>query len=438
MKAHIIASVDKESVADPVGAGLLLQNPQKVAGLWLGAPTDFGAAPAGVGVGLRLIDPQGESGLILGSPVIEVTPPIPVSPPTINSVVYVSDTSLGVYYFDNQTVPADSFNVTVTEVDVGEITGSPFSTTDTPYVATGLTVDTAYEFQMTAVVGEVQSGLSNAVQGTTTAPVVGDIDIAYDNFESGDLSYTGLNNNFYWTPGPTFIAGDIAPFVSSKNPYSGTYSCEFTFGGSADVDANDASSELRFYLNQKYPEVWMEFQLYLPDGTEGFGSAEYKVRDQGYEGTRNNKIARLYYSKPDTTAGDIAAGASTRIYSLANETAYLFPEFKGTWPFGGSNNESIQIKIPLTTGVWHKITMHFRGADFASGSPVANTSVVQMWLDDTNIFDGPIPDMNELYGIPEMYNSFGFGYVLGYANTGFDDTTILFVDEFKLSTQPLI
>ena len=52
MKAHIIASVDKESVADPVGAGLLLQNPQKVAGLWLGAPTDFGAAPAGVGVGL--------------------------------------------------------------------------------------------------------------------------------------------------------------------------------------------------------------------------------------------------------------------------------------------------------------------------------------------------------------------------------------------------
>ena len=49
MRFCVVSDTKVGTGTPAAGAGLLLQNPQKATGLWLGVPTDFGDVPPCVG-----------------------------------------------------------------------------------------------------------------------------------------------------------------------------------------------------------------------------------------------------------------------------------------------------------------------------------------------------------------------------------------------------
>ncbi|HEX7049628.1 MAG TPA: hypothetical protein VF188_05400, partial [Longimicrobiales bacterium] len=102
-----------------------------------------------------------------------------------------------------------------------------------------------------------------------------------DGFESGGLSHS--ENGFSWS-------GNKNVTVTDRIAHSGSRSLQFFYEG-RELDL-DAHAEQRFSLGRKVRELWVEYWIYYPDGTEGLG-ARYYHRDPGDVNT-NNKFFVLW------------------------------------------------------------------------------------------------------------------------------------------------
>ena len=126
-----------------------------------------------------------------------------------------------------------------------------------------------------------------------------------DGFESGDQSHR--ENGVRWSGSGSNVN------VVSKIAHSGSHSLEFVFRGKP--SGQDAVAQQRFNLGRNLKEIWVEFYIYYPDGTEGLG-ARYRHRDD--TGSNNNKFLRIW--------GDE--------YSASNEVG------ASTWPLAGGDSGS--------------------------------------------------------------------------------------------------
>jgi hypothetical protein len=291
------------------------------------------------------------------------------------------------------------------------------STTDETYATEAL----AAGFGVSA--GNLNVSVIRSFSGTGVAS--GMLPLLFsDDFSSGDLSHT--QNGISW-------ASSTRTAVSSDNSKGGPYSLKFTF------DAN-SDAEQRFALGTVRTELMLTFDLYIPTGTEAYGGAAYAIPDVN---PNNNKLLRLW--RGDQSDGNdgysqfwVKAGASTtRNGSGGAEIARLIQEYGksggGVGQFGNGDPTEADAQSYdhfITTadrGTWLAIQIHVKAATAAG-----NNGVIETWKNGTQVASCSALD---IYPGSDAENGFDFGYLLGFANSGFASTTYLFIDNVKIYGQ---
>ena len=242
-----------------------------------------------------------------------------------------------------------------------------------------------------------------------------------DGFSSGDLSYTQSDASWLSpNTGNTATTGDDIEVVAGRgNP---GYALEFTFGGNSDPD-DVALAEMRFDLGGNYTEITVEFDLYIPDGTEGYGSAAYEHRDSAF--SDNNKLIRLW---PDSAEGysDREKIGCSLFLGDSTDASKVRGEWNVAEPAGYDFTERGQVRTAFIDlddhGTWVTVKMYCKAATaVAKGSQRIYKNGVLV-IDNTDEVDN--------YNASSPH-SWRYGYLLGAANSGFTLTTKLWIDNVK-------
>jgi hypothetical protein len=221
-----------------------------------------------------------------------------------------------------------------------------------------------------------------------------------DNFDTGSKNRA---NGFSWSEGP--------PVVSDR-ARSGKYSLRFRY----DSTPQDRHiwAEQRFDIGQVLSEVWIEYYLWVPEN--------YYHRDG--PGTDNNKFFFLWDSGdyPGGAAGQVSVmlsleyaggGDSDLILMWSNQTTMMKTSGAPHW----------KNALLAARGKWNRIRYHIK----AASRPGAQDGVFQFWWDDmlrisaTNL---PLYDNGD--------NGFRRGYLMGYDNSGYNERTDFYIDDFKV------
>lgn len=289
--------------------------------------------------------------------------------------------------------------------------------------------------QYQALTGTQQPTVNNGALVTTVTipdgdgriyiqPASGPPLLFFDNFASGNLSHT--QSGVSWG-GSTRTAVINNP--TGQTPPNGASAkvLQFTF------DVN-SESEQRYQLGVPYNEIIIQWDIWYPLGfVDGTGSPT------------NNKACRIWHG--DTTdANDgygsfyIKAGASTTKGSAPN-ICHLIQEYgsnlngSGVGEFG--NNNPPQPGPPFTDagnynpwitssdlGTW--VTWKFR---FKCSSAANNDGVIETWKNGTKVISATnLP----FYPNSAAQNGFTFGNILGFANTGYATTVLLYVTNVSI------
>lgn len=229
-----------------------------------------------------------------------------------------------------------------------------------------------------------------------------------DSFESGDFTHT--ENGVTWgarNAGP----GDTMT-ISSDRAHTGTYSAKFHFAGGA-IGA-DAWSELQFNLGSRKREIYIQFYIWFP--------ADYVVR---MDMPNNDKLFYLWGEIYDDSV----------ISGMEFERASTYPTFSMKTKITGypaylscSGSAGVHGK-PFTfdksyLGRWVKFTFHDK---LDSG---AGDGEFQMWVDDVL----KINNTNLSWvGAPCSPGYWLHGYLMGWANSGYDKPTDIYIDDVVFS-----
>lgn len=165
---------------------------------------------------------------------------------------------------------------------------------------------------------------------TPSAPVEGAF--FTESFASGDLSNT--ENGFAW--GATGLPGQPGGNVSVATDFGRSDSNSLRFAYPAKTDGDDSTCEQRFHLGRQVSEIWLEFYLYIPDGTEGFGSAAYYHRNQ------SDTIA--------TTTGSMEAGSPNLVVADAVFTEDAEFHWNAVVPGAGAGGATLNSTVKKDTG----------------------------------------------------------------------------------------
>lgn len=244
-----------------------------------------------------------------------------------------------------------------------------------------------------------------------------------DSFETGGWGHT--ENSVSWGS-RTSVA------VSTDNPRTGTYCAKFTYAGSA--PGGDAWAEARLDLGAIYREVKIEFYLYIPDGTESYGGAAYTIRN---DSPNNNKLVRLWRGdKSDANDGYSSFYNKQGCSFTRNGTtiANAISEYGHDGGIGQNgadgNGPSAQGYTSYITssdrGTWVKVAFYAKAA--TSNSPA--DGINRIYKNDTLV--GESTDLVSLPNGGVSLAGFDFTYILGWANSGYDSTTYLLVDDFNI------
>ena len=248
--------------------------------------------------------------------------------------------------------------------------------------------------------------------------------IFFDDFESGGISHT--ENGVKWTsPAGTSVFNGFGK--------SGSRSLRFTFAA-----GDDSMAEQRFSLGKIYPELFIEWSVYYPSGLEGNLGPKF-VHAGSREGN-NNKFLRLWKGDPsDGVNGygrfSVKLGASTDVGGLVSGDEQIFGEYGtnggGMGPGGptGSGVEAGRNRNFLTNefrGRWLNIKVHAKAATAAN-----NDGVLEIWRDGALLFS--VKNL-PLYPTGGVGNGFDYGYILGWANSGFAQTSYAYIDDVRIST----
>lgn len=226
--------------------------------------------------------------------------------------------------------------------------------------------------------------------------------IFQDDFSSGDLSKT--QSGAQWGS-QVYVSVVSSPSLSSDN------SARFYFKGSSDL-SEDAFSELRFDLGKLYPELWMQFYLYVPEN--------YEHRDA--QSTDNNKFLRLWGSSYNDNE---KLGLSTWLGSSGGSQmiADWNRQGEGIGPKGETYSSFI---TSSDRGKWMKVRVHVIAAKSAT-----TPGSIRVWKNDELVIDNYQIVDSYASGEPHAYR---YGYLLGWSNSGFNVDTYFNIDNVIFAT----
>ena len=276
-----------------------------------------------------------------------------------------------------------------------------------------------------ATITATSEGKSGTAAVTVSAPVAGAALAFQDGFESGGLAT--VVNNYRWGGAGTQVTREIVR--------SGAYSMKFNYAGSADLCA-DAWSEQRFQFGENLPEVWLEYYIYLPRGTEGTAKFTHRKptcsREEDPNGTiSNNKFLALW-----DTAYSIDRGGSVRALleyrrtnSAADGDSYMYGMWGTDTRTAGDYGQAGSSWDPAFTdamrGRWVQVRVHAKVAD----SKAAANGMIQLWVDGALKINMQNLDLAPNAGGARWFRN---GYLMGWANSGFDQNTAVYIDDFKI------
>ena len=217
--------------------------------------------------------------------------------------------------------------------------------------------------------------------------------IAEDDFESGGLSPV-------WGDLTNASVADL-PQITGREGRA----MRFFFEG---VDSTaDSFAEARFDLEKEYTQLTIEFDMFVP--------ANY-VHRRPSDNTNNNKFFRLWTKTYDdlekvgasmlTEGGGSTIGSDYRkavdkgqSTAVTNEAGFITSDDKGRWM-------AVRIDVRAAT-------------DTSLGS-IRVYKNGKLHLDDSTI-------KNHVSGI----QGYRYGYLLGWANSGFSEDTIMYIDNVR-------
>jgi hypothetical protein len=268
------------------------------------------------------------------------------------------------------------------------------------------------------------TGLFGALALACTAlPATAQV-IFSDSFESGNLSHT--QGSVKW-------AESSNTSVYSGFGHTGSHSLKYTWPASpAGVGAN---AEQRFNLGNNYTELYFEWYAYYPNGTEGLGPKYVHQRSS----PSNNKFLRLWSgNQSDGNDGysqfNVKVGASTDVGGVATGDEQIYAEYGenmlGVGPFGTTGAQPSSSFANFMTdsyrGRWIDIRVHVKAATSAN-----NNGVIQIWRDGAQVVNATNLPTYPSGGTGNYYN---YGYLLGWANSGFAQATSVYIDDVTIST----
>jgi hypothetical protein len=252
------------------------------------------------------------------------------------------------------------------------------------------------------------------------------VEIYSTDFDTGTLI---SKNGFKWTDGA--YAG-----LSSNNSKSGDYSLQFHFKGGA--PGKDSWAEQRFSLGGFYPEVWAKYDLYIP--------ANYYHRK---DSPSNNKAFTWLWAGPYVGHEGPKLGGQFNPGSFDDGGSNFIAFAEAAWQNGGpvrkewncstcAAGKSNYAITPNDRGHWMTIVTHMK---YASKSN--NDGVMEIWKTDWQGNTIQLVDIQDGAWYSTIKNStepargFDNGYLLGWANSGFDSDTYMYIDNITFSTDPL-
>lgn len=267
------------------------------------------------------------------------------------------------------------------------------------YNDTGLTPSTEYQWKLVTDTGE-----SNVVTATTLAGS-GLTVIFEDDFEGASASQ--------WTsatrvdapatlPAETGRAGKGRRFRFLGNPPGQ--------GGTTGPNGSDAHAELRFDLGALYSELTIEFDLWIP--------SNYKHR---LDGSTNNKFFRAWhstYSSLSKIGASLVRGSDDNRSTIGSDYVKPANTSMSTAVMSASNYIS-----PTDRAVWIAVKIEIR-------APTPSTPGMIRIYKNGSVFltDNAVPYRSDANG-----QNYRYGYLLGWANSGFAEDTYIWMDNAKFS-----
>lgn len=221
-----------------------------------------------------------------------------------------------------------------------------------------------------------------------------------DDFSSGDLSKT--TGGFTWSS----IGGDVQ--VTTGNPRTGTHSLAFTYGPDPSGDYDHA--ELKFNLKPAgtttLTEFWVEWYLYIPNN--------FTLRPDGWG--YNNKLFVAYaelYSDPNNIQWVGEYGRDS------NDEATMRAVCMTGAGCVASGSQPNKIFTAIHKGRWLQMRGYFKAGN--------GDGVTKIWRDGDLVWTVE----NYTHHAAGGNNYWRKGYLLGTANTGFTEKTVLNIDNVK-------
>jgi hypothetical protein len=253
--------------------------------------------------------------------------------------------------------------------------------------------------------------LAAALALVTALPASAEV-IFQDGFESANLS--ARQNNVNW-------GESQSTSVSSERAMSGSYALKFTFQGVA--SGQDSWSEQRFYLGGNYPDVWVKYDLYVP--------SNYEHRQQS-DSANNKGFLYLWSGDYNSPSGP---GLGPNLWPVNAATGPASEASFYMWgPGWGRHNWTAMPKAieSADRGQWVTIVSHYKYASSAN-----NDGVAEVWKTRGGVQQKIMSIMNGNWYVSGQ-RGFDQGYLLGWANSGFSQTTVFYIDNVVFSTTSLL
>jgi len=232
-----------------------------------------------------------------------------------------------------------------------------------------------------------------------------------DGFESQSLKT--VKNGIAWD-------SSTNTKISSEHAKDGLYSLKFTYAPTD--EKGDSFSEQRFKLGKPYKELWISYEIRIPEN--------YHHRNTSYGSSNNKGFIMLWggdYSNPSGfklgtefwPEGDGSSTASIRLSGSGYD--------KHLW---GACPKIVKMS---DRGQWIKITVHVKYASAAS-----TDGIFRVWKTYSDGKGEIVCNISDGEWFVPASEGFDNGYLLGWSNSGFNEETTFFIDNFIISENPLM
>jgi hypothetical protein len=219
--------------------------------------------------------------------------------------------------------------------------------------------------------------------------------IFHDDFSSGNFSKI-LNAAKWLSPHNVAVVNQTARFEFKGNPNPSAHSF----------------AELRFDLGRLYPEIWVQFRLFVP--------ANYKHRYPNSSAS-NKKLFRLW----PQGYNDVEK-VGFQMWRRGDDLSSVQGDWNTGSGIGPKGDYAAAFITEMDKGKWMTIRIHAK-------APTSSTQhgTLRLWKNGTLIINNSNSVNNFKSG---ESHAFRYGYLLGWSNSGFDVDTYLNIDDVLFAT----